>query len=191
MRAHTNLAHGVDTGDGAATGTDFNHLDNWDGDRHAAAFFEAVGTRNFEGFRGFRHLVFDQADLRRGTTHVIGQNMIDAVPGSNMSCEDRTTGRARLQQAHWELDSRVDADDAATGVDHEDRTGQAFFLQTADQAVQVGSNQRLDESVGTHGVEALELAHLRRHFRRNRDAKARFFRQQAIADLPLVSGIYV
>ncbi|MNE78675.1 hypothetical protein D3C80_1751010 [compost metagenome] len=61
--------------------------------------------------------------------------MIDAVTGSHMCRENRTTGRAGLQQANRELDSRFHTDNPAAGVDHEYGALQAFSLEATNQAI--------------------------------------------------------
>ncbi|MNH09442.1 hypothetical protein D3C79_688960 [compost metagenome] len=171
MRTHADLAHAVDAGDGTATGADFDHFDHRDGDRHTTALLEAIGARHLERLGGLRHLPFDQADLSGSAAHVVGQHLIDTIAGRHVGSEDRAPGRAGLEQTHRELDGCVDTDDAAAGMDHEHRALQPFGFQAADQSVQVRGDQRLDEGVGAYRVEALELAHLRRDFSRDRHAQ--------------------
>ena len=61
----------------------------------------------------------------------------------------------------------------------------------ADQAVEIGRHQRLDVGVGADGVEALELAHLRRDLGRDRDRQVGRPRQQRIAHALLVIAVQV
>ena len=49
LRAYRDTTQFIHTCQRAAARADFNHVDDWDLDRHAAAFHEAVRTINLKG----------------------------------------------------------------------------------------------------------------------------------------------
>ncbi|MNU85971.1 hypothetical protein D3C71_757250 [compost metagenome] len=108
-----------------------------------------------------------------------------------MGCEDRAAGRAGFKQAYRKFDGAFNADDAAARMDHEDRATRAFFGQAPDKAVQVGRHQRLDESVGADGVETLELAHLRRNFRGDRNRNVCLLGEKPVSHDLLVRAVQI
>ena len=108
--ADPDLAEHVHSGDRSAARADLDHLDHRDGDRHAAALVESVGAGHLEGLGCPGGLVLDEADLCRRTTHVVGEDGVEAMTGCDVGGEDRTTCRSGLHQAHREPGRGVDVD---------------------------------------------------------------------------------
>src|SRR5690606_24350151 len=87
VRPDPNLSHGIDAGDRATTGANFHHLDDRNGNGHATALLEPIGTRNLEGLGGFWYLILNQANLGRSAPHVIGKHLVNAISAGHMGCE--------------------------------------------------------------------------------------------------------
>ena len=121
---------------------------------------------HLEGLGGAWRLALDQADLGRGATHVVGEDGIEPVAVGEVGGEDGAPCRAGLDEAHREAGG---AHEATPGVDQVDGTRRSGGLELLLEAVQVAGHERLEVGVGAHRVEALELAHLRRHLGRDRE----------------------
>ena len=101
-RSDADLAQHVHTSNGSASGSDFDHLDDRDGDRHSTASGEPVGAGHLKRFGRPGRLVFDKADLGGGSTHVVGEHSVQAVAGRDVGGEDRSAGRPGFHEAHRE-----------------------------------------------------------------------------------------
>ena len=159
--------------------------------RHAAALLEAGGASRLEGLRRARHVVLDEGDLRGRAAHVEGQDAVAAVAGRQVGGEDGATGRTGLDEAHRERGRNLDVQKTSPGVDEIQRAGGAETMQFGFEASQVGRHEGLHVGVGTRGVEALELAHLRRDLAADRHRDVRVGLQQKVAEAALVVAVAV
>ena len=96
------LAQHVHAGDGSASGSDLDHLDDRDGDGHPAAPGEPVGAGHLKRFGRPGRLVLDEADLGCGSAHVVGEHSVQAVTGRDVGGEDGPSGRPGFHEAHRE-----------------------------------------------------------------------------------------
>ncbi len=181
----------VDRCNRAAAGAYFDHLDDRDAQRQAAALLEAVDARDLEQPRRLRDIVVDQADLRRGPAHVERDHLVEAELARDMGREDGAAGRAGFDEADREADRRVDVRQSAAGQHQVERAGHAELGELRFEIAQIAPHQRLHIGVGAGRREALELAHLRRHLGGKRDAQPGHARQQQLAEAALMLRVGV
>ena len=146
---------------------------------------------HLEGLGGAGRPALDQADLGRGTTHVVGEDGVQSVAVGQVGGEDGAPGGAGLDEAHREACSTLDAHQATSGVHQVDGTRCAGGMQLLLEAVQVAGHERLEVGVGADGVEALELAHLWRHLGRDRDGCIGQVPGEHLAEATLVVAVAV
>ena len=116
-----------------------------------------------------RHAVLDQADLCRGAAHVVGHHLVEAETAGDVGREDGAAGGTGLDQADGKFRRGFDRDQPAARMDHEDRAFSAHIAEPLLQAGEIVRHLRAYIGIGANRVEALEFAHLRRHFGADRD----------------------
>ena len=191
FRPHGDAPQGVERGDGAAAGADFDHLDDRDAQRDTAALQEAVDARHLEAARGLRGAVVDQADFGGGAAHVVGQHGVQAQLARDVAGEDGAARGAGFDQAHGEADGGFERRDAAAGQHEIEGAAQPGAGQLRLQAAQVTAHQRLHVGVGAGRRNALVLAHFGRYFAGQGDFQVGQGGQQDVARPFLVGGVHV
>ena len=181
----------VDTRDGAAAGSDLDHLGHRDPHRQAAALDEPLGPRDLERPRGARLAVLDEAHLRGRSPHVERQRMGASTRSGDTGGEDRATARSRLDQPDGELERGRERRHAAAGGHQVERAVAALFPEAPIEVLQVSLHQRLDAGVGHRRGETVELADLGRHLARETDRKSGVPTLDDVPDRLLVRGIGV
>ena len=150
-----------------------------------------MGAGHLEGLGGTGRLILDEADLGRRAAHVVGEDVVEPVAVGQVGGEDGAPRRTGLDEAHREVGSTLDTDEAAPGVDQVDGARCAGGVELFLEAVEVAGHERLEVGVCADRVEALELAHLRCHLGRDRDGCAGQVPGQDLADPPLVVPVSV
>ena len=179
----------VDARDGAAAGSDLDHLGHRDPHRQAAALDEPLGPRDLECTRGARLAVLDEAHLRGRSSHVERQRMGASTRSGDPGGEDRAAARPRLDQPDGEREGGRERRHAAAGGHEVERAVEATFPETAGEILQVSLHQRLDAGVGHRRGEPVELANLGRHLAGEADRECGMPARDDVADGLLVRRI--
>ena len=124
--ADADLVHRVDMSDRSTACANLNHIDHRDRNWHAGALFEAICAGHFEDARGFRRLVFDQANLRRSAAHIKAQHLVELVFRSDIGGENRAASRAGFDQTHRKLCGALQGHNSTTRMHQEHRASRAF-----------------------------------------------------------------
>ena len=163
FRPYGDAAQGVKRGDGAAAGADFDHPNDRNAQRDAAALQEAVDARHLEAARSLRGTIVDQADFGGGAAHVVGQHRVQPKLARDVAGENGAPRGAGFDQAHGETNGGFEGRDAAAGQHEIERAAQPGVGQLLLQTAQMAAHQRLHVGVGAGGGDALVLAHFGRH----------------------------
>ncbi len=135
-------------------------------------------------------IALDQADLGGGAAHVIADDLLQPETPRHIGGKDRAPRWPTLDEPHREFGGRLDADQPAAGVDNEDGAARAMPFQPGLQTAEIVGHLRPHIGIGADGVEPLELAHLRRDFRRDRDRQTDPGRDD-LARPAFVGGVHV
>jgi len=126
-------------------------------------------ARRFHFGRDRGASILDEAGLGGGATHVEGDHVLLTGHLAKEGCGEAAARRTRFQQADREGACRLRRDEAAGRVHEIERAAEAALPQLALEAAQILLHQRLHESVGASGDEALILPELGNHLARERD----------------------
>ena len=77
LRPDTDLVHGIEARDRAATGTDFEHFNDRQPQGQAAALGKACRAVDLEFPGGLRGLILDQANLSCRAPHIEGNHLVE------------------------------------------------------------------------------------------------------------------
>ena len=180
LRPHPQRAEPVDTGDRAATGTDAEHVDLRQVDRHPG---------RLAGKPDLWHLVQHQADVGGGAAHVEGERVLLAHQRSQPRTADHAGGRPRGGQADRQLPRSIGGGHAAVGLHQVQRHRHTLVGHLGADRTEVGAQQWQERCVQGGGGGANVLAELRYHLTRQRHRHPRKLLGQDLADSLLVGGI--
>ena len=136
-RPHVEPAHPVHPRDGPSAGPDLHHLDGRNADRKPAPLEVAVGPRHLEGAGHLGFAAVDEADLGRRPAHVEGDRVVAAALAGDLGGEDRSAGRARLDEPDGEAGRVLKGGEAAAGGHEEERAPEAKRPQLGLEAGEV------------------------------------------------------
>jgi hypothetical protein len=191
LRADLEEAEIAHRRDAAAARADLDHVDGGNEDRKAAARLEAIDAVDLEVADHERRAILDDARLRRGATHVEGEQPIEAEHFRAVSRRQRTRRRAGLHHTHRKALRDVDADHAAVRQHDERIVHEAALLQPVAQRVEIrpGDGRRVGVHRDRRGARI--FADLWRHVGRDRDVELRRALCDDVADRALVRRVEV
>ena len=129
LRADGDPAEGIDRGDRAAAGADFDHLGHRNAHRQAAPLDEARGARDLEMARGLGRPVVDQTDLCRRAAHVERHHPVEAAGPGDRRGQNRAAAGPGFDQPDRKAHRRVEGRHAAPRGHDEKRAGQSVGPQ--------------------------------------------------------------
>ena len=181
----------VDARDRPAASADLHHLDDRNTNRKTASLQVTVPAGNLEGSGALRHPVLDQADLRGRPAHIKRKRFLETAFACHVASEDRSPGRAGLDEPDGKLRRVFDGGDATARHHQIKRASQPPGAQTLAQAKEIPGDQRPDIGVCAGGGETLVLPDLGTDLAREADGNSRKLVGQDFTDLPLVIGMGV
>ena len=132
---HPDSPETVEVGNGAAPGTDLDHLDHRNAKRQPAALGEAVLAIHLEGARRLGLPAVDETDFGGSASHVEGEDLVDTLLRRETAREDRTPRRSRFHQPDRVPDCGLDGGEAAPGSHHQERSVDAGVLDAPTQVL--------------------------------------------------------
>ena len=132
-----------------------------------------------------------EADLRRRSAHVEGDRALRTALARDLVGEDRSAGRAGLDEPDRESGRILQGGEAAAGGHEEQRASESEVADLGREAGEVARHPRLDIGVRAGRGLALVLPDLGAHLARKGDAQLREGRAQDLAGPLLVDGVRI